>query len=507
MPKAKLTTRERTTSNVSTDTLAKGSQLTHAEADSNFINLRDQSFGIADDSSTVLQVSADKTITVAGGTGITTALSGDTLTITASGGGGGGASLGDLTAIGSTLIAPSNANLRLQSSAGDVEVQDSFIVSNIQASDETQGEMFRVTSTGATSSNADFNHNGNLSGSLKVYGSDGQSGGGNIPLSITYNAQADVKINGYTMPTDDGSANQIIKTNGSNTLSFVDVNTLISSSFVQNTDTAITVVGDDSSGTGFTIGETLKVAGGNGCSATVSGDTVTIDFDQASIPTQPANAGNFEFSGSTMSGQVTNGDITLQPNGTGDIILDTDTVKVGSGSEAATVQSNGTQNLLLLSGSQSFVLTPNDTAAGAPAMRAQTQFFVVGTGSNAPRICSSGAQDLNIMTQDGNSTFKIQLANNGNVNIDGAHLNMDSDKNITGAAVVNATQLQTQGISINDNRISANRSNDNLEIDATGTGAVDILTQKVFMKNLPTSDPSVLGQLYNDSGTLKISAG
>ena len=82
MPKAKLTTRERTTSNVSTDTLAKGTQLTHAEADSNFINLRDQSFGIADDSSTVLQVSADKTITVAGGTGITTALSGDTLTIT-----------------------------------------------------------------------------------------------------------------------------------------------------------------------------------------------------------------------------------------------------------------------------------------------------------------------------------------------------------------------------------------------------------------------------------------
>jgi hypothetical protein len=84
MPKAKLTTRERTTSNVSTDTLAKGTQLTHAEADSNFINLRDQSFGLADDSSTVLQVSADKTITVAGGTGITTALSGDTLTITGS---------------------------------------------------------------------------------------------------------------------------------------------------------------------------------------------------------------------------------------------------------------------------------------------------------------------------------------------------------------------------------------------------------------------------------------
>jgi len=34
-----------------------------------------------------------------------------------------------------------------------------------------------------------------------------------------------------------------------------------------------------------------------------------------------------------------------------------------------------------------------------------------------------------------------------------------------------------------------------------------ILTQKVIMSNLPTSDPNNAGQLYNDSGTLKISAG
>jgi len=34
-----------------------------------------------------------------------------------------------------------------------------------------------------------------------------------------------------------------------------------------------------------------------------------------------------------------------------------------------------------------------------------------------------------------------------------------------------------------------------------------ILTQKVIMSNLPTSDPANAGQLYNDSGTLKISAG
>ena len=124
MPKAKLTTRERTTSNVSTDTLAKGTQLTHAEADSNFINLRDQSFGLADDSSTVLQVSADKTITVAGGTNCTTSLSGDTLTINATP--GASVDLGDLNVNGTTL-APVNTNsdLKLEANGtGDVNVEE-----------------------------------------------------------------------------------------------------------------------------------------------------------------------------------------------------------------------------------------------------------------------------------------------------------------------------------------------------------------------------------------------
>lgn len=118
MPKAKLTTRERTTSNVSSDNLNKGSELSFAEADSNFINLRDASFGIADDSSTVLQVTDDKTITIAGGTNVTTSLSGDTLTIAAS---VTTTNFGDLTATGSTISAPSNADLTLATSGtGDV---------------------------------------------------------------------------------------------------------------------------------------------------------------------------------------------------------------------------------------------------------------------------------------------------------------------------------------------------------------------------------------------------
>ena len=45
-----------------------------------------------------------------------------------------------------------------------------------------------------------------------------------------------------------------------------------------------------------------------------------------------------------------------------------------------------------------------------------------------------------------------------------------------------------------------------LQLDGSDV-STKILTQKVIMSNLPTSDPSNAGQLWNDSGTLKISAG
>ncbi len=81
MTLAHLKTRSASSSSVSA-TAVSGSALTHAELDSNLINLRDSSWGLASDDSTVVQVSDDKTIKIAGGTNITTALSGDTFTIT-----------------------------------------------------------------------------------------------------------------------------------------------------------------------------------------------------------------------------------------------------------------------------------------------------------------------------------------------------------------------------------------------------------------------------------------
>ena len=76
-----------------------------------------------------------------------------------------------------------------------------------------------------------------------------------------------------------------------------------------------------------------------------------------------------------------------------------------------------------------------------------------------------------------------------------------------GGAKVTGSLDVDGGITIKDNLITASRSNDNLQLDATGTGAIEMVPAVIMMANLPTSDPSNAGQLYNDSGTVKISAG
>jgi len=108
----------------------------------------------------------------------------------------------------------------------------------------------------------------------------------------------------------------------------------------------------------------------------------------------------------------------------------------------------------------------------------------------------------------------------------------------TGAKVSGTLDIDG-GISITDNTITSSASNADLELKASGTGdviisalringttinssdsskvsiaeAVDVngnlavTGAQVDFTNLPTSDPSVAGRLWNDSGTVKISAG
>ena len=210
--KPKIVTRTLTTTAVTEDLIPKNAGLTNSELDSNFLNIRDASIGIAADDSTVIDIGLGNTLKVVGAGGTSTSVSGQTLTITA-----GSASTGDLTFIGSTISSPSNANLKLTTSGqGAVEIHDaSLVISDPGAENEAQGEVARIGPT-----QVDFNHNGNQTSTFSIYGDDGQSQGGVIPFQVNMAQQASVKINNMLFPATTGSNGQVLTTNGSYTLSW-----------------------------------------------------------------------------------------------------------------------------------------------------------------------------------------------------------------------------------------------------------------------------------------------
>ena len=170
MPKAPLVTRA-TTSGTNTENLNKASALTHAEMDKNLIGLRDASWGLADDSSTVLQISNDKTITVAGGSGIGTALSGDTLTITATEAqpvfktiavAGQDSVVADATTDTLTVVAGTNMTITTNASTDTITLASSAAGTITALNNQTAN---RLTTIGSTTTELDGEANATFDGS------------------------------------------------------------------------------------------------------------------------------------------------------------------------------------------------------------------------------------------------------------------------------------------------------------------------------------------------------
>ena len=469
--KAKLTTRERTSSNVSSDNLNKGSELSHAEADSNFINLRDQTIAISD-GSTSTDIEAGETITfsgasvsgntvtvptgagmtivgddssgtlinggetlkIAGGTNVTTAMSGDTLTITSSASGGSG--LGShLEVKDNTTIHAINTNddLTLEANGtGKIIAEGNFRCTGSVEITNSITAVDNVTVAGTVTAN-DFK-----TGQIDIDDNIIQTNLSNANLELKANGTGKVQISGLSYPTSDGSANQVLKTDGSGTLSF----------------------------------------------ATVS-----------------ASTGDITFNGSTMI-SPSNGDITLDPSGTGHILLKSDTTAIGdgSGSEAA------------------LLTTPNDVPLHIGPNTSQTNLTATNGLTN-------------------NSDGYIRLANNGLISVRSAgdgYIYLEGETVFFGrpgvggtSAAGKITSLGRQNFTITANgnnngweplilltapggtASSSDKAQSKITMQAgdTGSGSIEMTTINILMTKLPTSDPTTAGQLWNDSGTLKISAG
>ena len=206
MPKAKLTTRSLTTTAVTTDNIPKNDGITASEIDSNFLNLRDQAWRIKADDSTLHEVSADTQGRFDGGT-ITPDANGD---ITVSNLGGSGGSLGNITGSGDTL----------SSSGSVINFDDPISISIAGSTGSDIGNIARFNSGG---NQIDFNHQGDLTGSFFIYDSRAQQAGIDYPFEVSFSSANTVKIIGMKFPSNDGSANQVLKTDGANTLSWTTI--------------------------------------------------------------------------------------------------------------------------------------------------------------------------------------------------------------------------------------------------------------------------------------------
>jgi len=126
----------------------------------------------------------------------------------------------------------------------------------------------------------------------------------------------------------------------------------------------------------------------------------------------------------------------------------------------------------------------------------------------------TGSSSLNLLltggTLTGTLTARAILPSANNTYDIGASGNNFNNAYLTtiNSTTLNATTINVDSaITITDNLITASRSNDNLQLDATGTGAIEMIPTKIIMANLPTSDPSVAGQLWRDGTDLKVSIG
>ena len=200
----------------------------------------------------------------------------------------------------------------------------------------------------------------------------------------------------FTLPSADGSADQVLKTNGSGTLSFATVNT------------SFTLAADSGSNDTFNTGETLTFFGGEGIDTTVANNAITIaaedatasnkgiasfssnDFDVSSgaVTVKAAGITNAQLAGSIANAKLANSSVTIGSDAislggsrtdiNGLTSLDVDNITI-DGNTVSSTNSNG-----------NIVLDPNGTGtvdvSGA-------KLTTVGTPSQSTDAATKGYVD------------------------------------------------------------------------------------------------------------------
>jgi hypothetical protein len=230
------------------------------------------------------------------------------------------------------------------------------------------------------------------------------------------------------------------------------------------------------------------------------------------------NAKTFETTATGVIVGASNTNATITTQGTGDLTLSTNsgtnsgTIKITDGSNGdITIENDGNGDILLKCGGQVGIGSVSSPDTSLHIKTAAAKVTLQRTAdANTPGISfqQSGGNVRAELMMDGTSGTSNTLFFKTH---DGASLSERFRVQHTGAKVtgklevdeiVGADSSAIQISNLDTNVISSSDSSQvTVEDGLTINGIV------VMMSNLPTSDPNNAGQLFNDSGVLKISAG
>ena len=484
--------------------------------------------------------------------------------------------IGDLTATGSTLISPSNADLTLDPSG-----------------------------TGKVVANADTDISGTMTlPGVTIAQNEIFANRSNDDLVLAGGGSGKVQISGIKYPSSDGSANQILKTDGNGNLSFTNdsgavtaLNTAAANRLVTIGSTTTELDGEanatfngstlaitGSITASSTIGATTSISAGTSISATTSitagtsigNDAITIDdnvikptrsnddliithngtgsiiFDQSKVfITEPSAGGSdgprldvqpgaifgtIQIMNDEITTERSNESINIHANGSGAIYLHNKVIlpgipisEGGPNPVTALVESADPITIQTTSSNDDIFLTPDGTGAvktpkliiddtitlmdneiSTTASNADLKLsanssgivhvddsFKIGTGTTVTTILDEDNFASNSATALATQqSIKAYLDNQINTNVvTGLNNNADNRIAFFGSTITELdgqanftwngttlnvpgaiefdTNLVGSGITISQNEIFTNRSNDNLRFSANGTGTIE----------------------------------